>query len=170
MNTPDDEAYFAAKRAIDQILAAITERRDAGDFETMAELFARSSFRTEYPESAEGHGTQRGAAEIAEGFRAMCRLYDGLPLTKYVNTNHQYDIDLATGTAQVRSYFVVFQAVEAVLALQPISAGRYVDEFRRDGGRWHIIERTIYADMSGDRWHHLAIDPVDYGHQFSLGH
>src|SRR5205814_1209126 len=54
--------------AIDHILYTIAERRDAGDFEGMAALFACSSFDTDYPDAPSGHGVQQGAAEIAAGF------------------------------------------------------------------------------------------------------
>ena len=72
--TSDSER--GSHRAIDRILYDIAERRDAGDFEGMAALFARSSFDTDYPDAPSGHGVQHGAAEVAENFRAMCHVFD----------------------------------------------------------------------------------------------
>ena len=90
-----DDAADRARVAIDHILFTIAERRDAGDFEGMAELFARSSFETDYPDAPSGHGVQQGSAEIAAGFRAMCHVYEeGGPRTHYHTTNSIYDIDV----------------------------------------------------------------------------
>ena len=63
-----DALLRQAREAIDHILYAVAERRDAGDFEGMAALFAHSSFDTDYPGAPSGHGVQHGAAEIAENF------------------------------------------------------------------------------------------------------
>ena len=171
-----DDAEDRARVAIDHILFTIAERRDAGDFEGMAALFARSSFDTDYPDAPSGHGVQQGAAEIAEGFRAMCHVYDeGGPRTHYHTTNSIYDIDVDAGRAEVRSYYVVTQAVPPHLdhvgggvgfGLQIVSAGHYVDHFECVAGEWQIVARKIFADLTGDRSRHMKMDPLDYGRQF----
>jgi len=164
-----------ARVAIDHILYTIAERRDAGDFEGMAALFARSSFDTDYPDAPSGHGVQRGAAEIAAGFRAMCYVYDeGGARTHYHTTNSIYDIDVESGRAVVRSYYFVTQSVPPHLdhvggigfGLQIVASGHYVDHFERIDGEWHIVARKIFADLTGDRSRHMKIDPIEYGRQF----
>jgi hypothetical protein len=171
-----DHAEDRARVAIEHILFTIAERRDAGDFEGMAVLFARSSFDTDYPDAPSGHGVQQGAAEIAEGFRAMCHVYDeGGARTHYHTTNSIYDIDVDSGRAEVRSYYVVTQAVPPHLdhvgggvgfGLQIVSSGHYVDHFECVAGEWQIVARKIFADLTGDRSRHMTMDPVEYGRQF----
>ncbi|MEO5839175.1 MAG: nuclear transport factor 2 family protein [Acidimicrobiales bacterium] len=164
-----------ARVAIDHVLFTIAERRDAGDFEGMAALFARSSFDTDYPDAPSGHGVQQGAGEIAEGFRAMCHIYEqGGARTQYHTTNSIYDIDADSGRADVRSYYYVTQAVPAHLdhvggvgfGLQIVSSGHYADRFARIDGQWQIVARKIFADLTGDRSRHMTMDPVEYGRQF----
>lgn len=171
--TSDSER--GSRMAIDRILFEIAERRDAGDFEGMAVLFARSSFDTDYPGAPSGHGVQHGADEVAANFRAMCHVFDeGGPRTQYHTTNSIYDIDDEAGRAEVHSYYFVTQAVPPHLdhvggtgfALQVVSSGRYVDQFERIDGEWHVVARKIFADLTGDRSRHMKIDPIEYGRQF----
>jgi hypothetical protein len=170
-----DDAEDRARVAIDHILFTIAERRDAGDFEGMAALFAHSSFDTDYPEAPSGHGVQQGAAEIAEGFRAMCHVFaEGGPRTHYHTTNSIYAIDLEAGRAEVRSYYFVTQAVPAHLdhvggvgfGLQIVSSGHYLDRFECVAGEWRVVARKIFADLTGDRSRHMKMDPIEYGRQF----
>jgi len=169
------DAEDRARAAIDHILFTIAERRDAGDFEGMAALFARSSFDTDYPDAPSGHGVQQGAAEIAEGFRTMCHVYEeGGARTQYHTTNSIYDIDVDGDCADVRSYYFVTQAVPAHLdhvggvgfGLQIVASGHYVDRFECLDGQWQIVARKIFADLTGDRSRHMTMDPVEYGRQF----
>ena len=171
-----DAALQRAREAIDRILYGIAERRDAGDFEGMAQLFARSSFDTDYPGAPSGHGVQQGAAEIAENFREMCHVFDeGGPRTHYHTTNSIYDIDADAGHAEVRSYYFVTQAVPphldhvgggAGFELQVVASGHYVDHFECIDDEWQVVARKIFADLTGDRSRHMKIDPVEYGRRF----
>jgi hypothetical protein len=170
-----DASLERTRETIDHILYTIAERRDVGDFEGMAQLFARSSFDTDYPDAPSGHGVQQGAAEIAENFRAMCHVYDeGGPRTHYHTTNSIYDINVDAGRAEVRSYYFVTQAVPAHLdhvggvgfGLQVVASGHYRDHFERIDGEWNVVARKIFADLTGDRSRHMKIDPVEYGRQF----
>jgi hypothetical protein len=106
----------------------------------------------------------------------MCHVYDeGGARTHYHTTNSIYDIDVEAGRAEVRSYYVVTQAVPAHLdrvgggvgfGLQIVSAGHYVDRFECVAGEWQIVARKIFADLTGDRSRHMTMDPVEYGRQF----
>lgn len=169
------ESERRSRTAIEHILFAVAERRDAGDWEGMASLFARSSFETAYPGAPSGHGVQQGAAEVAEGFRAMCHVFaEGGPRTQYHTTNSIFDLDDEAGRAEVRSYYFVTQAVPPPLdhvggtgfALQVVASGHYLDQFERIDGEWHIVTRKIFADLTGDRSRHLKVDPIEYGEQF----
>lgn len=163
-----------ARAAIERLLTLICERRDEGDFEGMAALFAHATFHTEYPGAPDGHGTQQGAAEVLDAFRTMVVTYEnGRPRTQYLTTNTSIDIDEHAGTATAHSYFLVMQAVPAAVdprgvgfPLQPVSSGRYHDRFERVDGEWRIVDRRIFADQTGDRSRHMRVDPLDYGREF----
>lgn len=158
---------YESRQAIETILFMIAERRDAGDFEAVADLFRHSTFQTQYPESAEGHGIQQGRDEILEAYKRTCRVYeDGLPHTKYLTTNTRFDIDDESGCAEVWSYFVLLQALPD-FPLQVVSSGRYHDKFSVIDGEWQIVGREIFADLLGDRSHHLAMDPLEFGREFA---
>ena len=69
-------------------------------------------------------------------------------------TNLIFEIDDDAGRAEVRSYFTVLQQT-AVLPLQPIIAGRYVDTFERVDGAWVYRRKHIVPDLYGDLSQHL---------------
>lgn len=174
MPMPFDERQ--AITAIEHILYEICERRDAGDFEGMAELFAHATFRTIYPGvegGDKGHGTQQGSAEVIDAFRGMVITYGGDPRTKYSTTNLRIEFDGDGLAATATSSYMVHQQVPADLdsgqggyPLQTVSAGRYRDRFACVDGEWRLVERTITADLTGDRSRHMYRDPIDYGREF----
>jgi 3-phenylpropionate/cinnamic acid dioxygenase small subunit len=150
---------------IENLIYRVAELRDAGDFDAMAELFAHATFRTLYTGTTASHGVQFGKSQVAEGFRAMVKLHEGSPRTKYLTTNVRIEVDDDNAFATARSYYVVLQATPR-LALQVISAGRYVDRFANVHGRWHFTDRSIIADFSGELLEHLAVPPAEYGARF----
>ena len=81
----------------------------------------------------------------------------GTPRTRHVISNPIIDIDEASGTATIRAYYTVLQATEDLL-LQPIAAGRYLDEFERVDGVWRFSFRDYSKlDMMGDLRAHLGV-------------
>ena len=137
--------------AIPKLIALYAERIDAGDFAGVADLFAHATV------TAEGNdAVQRGADEVRAMYEGWVRRYDdGTPRTKHVTTNLILDVDEGAGTATCRSYFTVLQQTDA-LALQPIIAGRYHDEFERADGTWRFTLRHMITDLVGDLSHHLT--------------
>ena len=138
-----------ASRAIENLVARYAELVDAGDFAGLGEMFADATF------GGEGDNAVHGRQAVADVFRAMVRVYDdGTPRTKHVTTNLQLEVDEASGTAEARSYVVVFQALPE-LPLQPIVAGRYRDRFVRRDAVWCFAERRFTTDLVGDVSRHL---------------
>ena len=81
----------------------------------------------------------------------------GTPRTRHVISNPIIDIDEASGTATIRACYTVLQATED-LPLQPIAAGRYLDEFERVDGVWRFSFRDYSKlDMLGDLKAHLVV-------------
>ena len=86
--------------------------------------------------------------------RARGAYDDGTPRSKHVITNLLIEVDAERGTGTCRSYFTVFQQTDT-LALQPIVAGRYRDEFTRVDHVWRFTRREMIVDLTGDLSQHL---------------
>jgi 3-phenylpropionate/cinnamic acid dioxygenase small subunit len=144
-----------ARSAIERIVYGYAELIDLGDFEGVAQLFARARYKGGGPDDP----GVKGSAPVLEILQSMVRRYDdGTPRTKHVTTNLVIDTDESEGTATARSYYTVFQQVDD-FPLQPIIAGRYHDTFERTGHEWYLAERVIFCDLVGDLAHHLMVDP-----------
>jgi 3-phenylpropionate/cinnamic acid dioxygenase small subunit len=142
------------QQAIAGLLFAYAEAIDRGDFDAVGALFTHGEFH-----GRPGAPVRVGAAETSAMFAATVRLYpDGTPRTRHVTTNVFVEVDGTRASATSRSCFTVFQAVTDALALQPIIAGRYDDEFHRVGEQWWFRRRRISADLFGDLAHHLFSD------------
>jgi hypothetical protein len=133
------------------LLGRYCERLDAGDLAGVGALFARGRLATE-----DGTVLATGAAEGAEFYGRGTRLHDGSPRTKHLVVDTVLDPSTDGATIVARSSYVVLQAVEGLMALQPIIAGRYVDTFDRAAEGWTWVERRFAVDLLGDLAHHLA--------------
>lgn len=132
------------------LLGRYCDLADAGDWAGVGELFAAGRLTS-------------GGAVLAEGAEAIAAFYasgtqrhgdSGSPRTKHLVLNTQLEVDDEGRMLVARSSYVVLQAVDAALPLQPIIAGRYVDTFERKPLRW--IERAFEVDLTGDLGHHLT--------------
>jgi hypothetical protein len=63
-----------------------------------------------------------------------------------VITNLLIEVDETRGTATCRSNYTVLQQTDT-LALQPIVAGRYRDEFTRIDHEWRFTRRHMGIDL-----------------------
>jgi len=134
---------------IARLIYTYAERLDAGDFEGVADLFARATFRSDRrPE------VRRGREDVLAVYRATVAVYEGKPSTRHVTTNVIVEVEPSGESASARSYYTVFQA-RPELALQPVIAGRYHDRFSRRDGVWEFTDRMVYVDLVGDLRFHL---------------
>jgi 3-phenylpropionate/cinnamic acid dioxygenase small subunit len=138
--------------AIANLVYRYAELIDAGDFDGLGALFGDAVV------TAEGSDVSwRGAQAITEMYLGSTRRHaDGTPRTKHVTTNLVVEIDDAREHATCRSYYTVLQQTDD-LALQPVIAGRYHDDFRRDV-QWRFTRRHIFVDLTGDLAHHLLFE------------
>ncbi|HLG92621.1 MAG TPA: nuclear transport factor 2 family protein [Acidimicrobiales bacterium] len=144
-------------QAVANLVYSYAERLDSGDFEGLARLFERASFRASFAGRTEVH---RGYDQVLSVFKRLVRTYeDGTPRTKHQVTNLVVEIDEAAGLARCRSYFCVLQQAPG-LPLQPIIAGRYHDEFVKDQGTWRFADRLVLPELLGDQSRHLKADPL----------
>ncbi len=111
------------------LLGRYCERLDAGDFAGVGALFADGRLTTD-----DGTVLATGADEVAAFYRRGTRLHDGSPRTKHLVADTVMEVAPDGSSLVARSSYVVLQAVDGELALQPIIAGRYVDSFERVDG------------------------------------
>jgi 3-phenylpropionate/cinnamic acid dioxygenase small subunit len=138
--------------AIQRLLMTYAEYLDAGRFTEVGAMFEHATYRIEHAGGSH-FSSYRGAAQVRE-FCAGTRLYpDGTPRTKHVISN--VIIELDGDRASSRCYATVFQQTDA-LPLQPIAAGRYVDQFERVDGQWRFADRLITGFLLGDRSQHVV--------------
>ncbi|HZR15422.1 MAG TPA: nuclear transport factor 2 family protein [Acidimicrobiia bacterium] len=132
---------------IERLLYAYAERLDLGDLDGVAALFEHATWRT-----AVRTDVLRGREQVRHAYDGVI-LYDGIPRTKHVITN----VAITVGGADVASSRCAFTVLQACpgLALQPVLAGRYHDEFGRVDGTWHFTDRLILPDITGDLSHHM---------------
>ena len=142
---------MSPETAIANLIATYAARIDAGDFAGVAALFEHAVI------TSEGTDVEsRGVAAVQAMYDGWTRRFDdGTPRTKHVTTNLNIAVDGDTATC--RSYFTVFQQTDA-LALQPIIAGRYHDEFAVVDGAWHFTRRHMFSDLFGELSQHLLQD------------
>lgn len=143
------------KVEITELLYRYAELIDAGDFDGVGLLLARSTF------GGPASGSVSGAENIAKLFAMTTRRYpdhDNAPRTRHLVLNPIVELN-DDGTAATRSTFCVMQDTETV-PIQPIVVGRYYDAFARDDAGWYFTERKVEIQMIGDVSAHLMVDPA----------
>ena len=142
------------KLEITELLYRYAELIDAGDFDGVGQLLARSTF------GGPASGSVSGGENIAKLFGMTTRRYpdhDNAPRTRHLVLNPIVELN-DDGTAATRSTFCVMQDTETV-PIQPIVVGRYYDAFARDDAGWYFTERKVEIQMIGDVSAHLMVDP-----------
>lgn len=143
--------------AVTELLYRYAELIDAGDFDGVGRLLARSTF------GGPASGSVSGADNIAKLFAMTTRRYpehNNTPRTRHLVLNPVVEFN-GDGTASTRSTFCVVQDTETV-PIQPIVVGRYYDTFGHDPdvpGGWYFTERKVEIQMIGDVSAHLMVDP-----------
>lgn len=135
------------------LLGRYCERMDGGDFDGLGALFEHGRLATE-----DGAVLATGAEEVAAFYRKGTKLHGGAVRTKHLVIDTVLEPSADDVSLVARSSYLVLQAVEGELALQPIIAGRYVDTFTRTGDGWAWTERRFTVDLLGDLSHHLAFE------------
>jgi 3-phenylpropionate/cinnamic acid dioxygenase small subunit len=145
------------KLAITELLYRYAEHIDAGDFDALGQLLARSTF------GGPASGSVSGAENIAKLFEMTTRRYPdhgNAPRTRHLVLNPIVELG-GDGTAASRSTFCVVQDTETV-PIQPIAVGRYCDTFGHDDAGWYFTERKVEIQMLGDVSAHLMVDPAAF--------
>jgi 3-phenylpropionate/cinnamic acid dioxygenase small subunit len=148
---------FEDELAITELLYRYAELIDAGDFDGVGQLLARSTFAGTRSQSTSGADT------IAKVFAMTTRRYPdhaNTPRTRHLVLNPIVEVS-PQRSATARSTFCVVQNTETV-PLQPIVVGRYYDTFSCDENGWYFTERKVDVQMIGDVSAHLMVNPRDF--------
>ena len=129
-----------------------TEALDGGAFEALGELFEHGSVTIE---GGPHSGRQSaGTAAVADMYRSIVALDDGVTGTRHFITNIFIEVDNAGRNAVGRSYFAVTQQTVA-LPLQLVACGGYHDRFEVIDDKWRFRARRIVCDQVGDLSQHM---------------
>lgn len=154
---------WESHHAISNLMFRYAECVDLADFDGLSELFAHGSMRSTSADESE-HGMT--GAQVGRFYEATNRVHgDGTLRTRHLSTNVRIEIDEAADTATAKSYYVVFQATDA-LPFQAIVGGRYEDRFERANGSWRFADRLVIVDQIGNMAEHLTFDLAQGGVRF----
>lgn len=137
---------------ISNLLYRYAECLDSGQLVEASELFRHARIKVQSQGEPIDHTALLGI------WQKRVKLYPcGTPRTKHVISNPIIEIDEAAGAATIRSYYTVLQATDD-LRLQPIAAGRYLDEFECVDGVWRFSFRDYSKlEMIGNLQGHLLM-------------
>ena len=155
MSNPLDPAQ--ARMAIESLMFRYAEYIDAGDFKSLAALFAHARMI-----GPKGDVQGTGSAEIEKIYHRSTQLYaDGSPMTQHVTTNLIFEFAQDGRSCAVRSRFTVVQGLDD-FPLQPVITGYYEDRFAySEALGWHFVERRMKPKLGGDLSRHLKYELKD---------
>jgi 3-phenylpropionate/cinnamic acid dioxygenase small subunit len=123
---------------------------DAGEIETLADLFAYADF---YKPTAAFRRDPKGLATM---WREWVRMYPeagNTPATRHIISNVTIEPG-GEGRARAKSYLTVLQATRE-LPLQPIIVVTHADIFQSVANGWRFLERKEEVNLVGHLTSHL---------------
>jgi hypothetical protein len=135
---------------ISNLVYRYAELIDLGDFDALGRLFTHAEITSDLSDDVRV-GAEAATAQFVEWTR---RYPDGTPRTKHIMSNHIIELGADGTTAKGRLYYTVLQQTEE-LALQPIIAGRYHDEYKIIDGAWAFTKRHYINELFGDLSAHM---------------
>ena len=152
-----------ARLEIESIMFHYTSSIDSGDLESTAKIFTKGAIHS-------SGNILHGYSEVFNTYESAIIFYDDedheveynrlkcSPKTKHLNTNIQYSFNADITSANVSSYFTVYQTIKS--KSQIVVGGRYEDEFFLEGN-WYLKLRKIYIENLGDMTFHIRSDVIN---------
>ena len=137
-----------AESAVRRLIAGYAHAMDDGRFEIVADLLQHAEFDVVGRRST---GRDNILSFLEAGIQ---RHADGTPRTWHAVDNSLIDVDPSGEKASSVSYYTVHQQLDG-FPLQPIVAGKYLDQFERHDGEWRFKRRAVTAHLVGDIQHHV---------------
>ncbi|MEG8234064.1 nuclear transport factor 2 family protein [Pseudomonas orientalis] len=146
--SPEILARLAAESAIHRLHATYIHRLDSGDFTGVAEVLQHAVIHV--------LGNEASSVEGLLGFfEAGLQIHaDATPRTWHSITNVLIDVGPSGDKASSASYYTVHQQLDG-FPLQPICAGKYIDQFELHDGEWRFTRREVTLRFAGDLRHHV---------------
>lgn len=147
-----------ARHAIEDIIFRYADAVDGADMETVGRLLHACTV------TLPGDVVLQGGNAIRDHYSRTVVFYDRdervvpyarlacSPRTRHITSNLIYDFDPAVTTADVQSYFTVYQTLGGTSRI--IAGGRYVDRFEYGISGWTMVTRRIHIDQRGDMSRH----------------
>jgi hypothetical protein len=137
---------MTSEDAIRNLLFRYCELMDAGDMESVADMFSDGVII-----GADGTQLAKGRDETLAMYGGGNRAErtSGGRRSKHLTTNALVEVDEAADTATSRSYWVLLVSTSAEEPVRAVMAGSYHDRFARAGGTWHFTERRYLVDLVG---------------------
>lgn len=149
---------LAAHREIEQQIYRMGYLLEDGAFDEVGAMLAHATFGADKI----GRRVFQGAEEITAQYRRTNIVYpEGGRRTKEVYSNVVVDIDLDAGTGSSVTSFTVAQQVPGG-PFELLVAGRYEDEWRRDGSSWIWTDRYVVAQYHNDLNRHMHAGSQPY--------
>lgn len=147
-HSPDILTRLAAESAIHRLHATYIHRLDSGDFTGVAEVLQHAVIHV--------LGNEASSVEGLLGFfeAGLQTHADGTPRTWHSITNVLIDVAPSGDKARSESYYTVHQQLDG-FPLQPICAGKYLDQFGLQDGEWRFTRREVTLRFAGDLSHHV---------------
>lgn len=138
---------------IEHLLYRYASAIDAGDFDTIAVLFADGEVR-----SSDGNTLASGGAAVSAMYQGIVKIYPdtGTPKTQHLVSNVTVTPDNSGNTASVKANFTVMQQIPDG-KIECIIAGEYLSDFQKIEDEWHFKVHRMKTHFSGDLSHHLLI-------------
>lgn len=147
-NQPEILARLAAESAIHRLHATYIHCLDRGDFAGVAEVLQHAVIHVLGHEASSVEG-------LLNFFGAGLQVHaDGTPRTWHSITNVLIDVTPSGNEASSASYYTVHQQLDG-FPLQPICAGKYLDQFELRDGEWHFTRREVTLRFAGDLQYHV---------------
>ena len=152
-----------ARLEIESIMFHYTSSIDSGDLESTAKIFTKGAIHS-------SGNILQGYSEVFDTYESAIIFYDDedneveynrlkcSPKTKHLNTNIRYSFNADITSANVSSYFTVYQTIKS--KSQIVVGGRYEDEFLLEGN-WYLKLRKIYIENLGDMTFHIRSDVIN---------
>lgn len=148
IHSPDLLKRLAAESAIHRLQARYIHHLDSGDFTGVAKVLEHAVLHVLGNEASTVEG-------LLAFFQAGLQVHgDGTPATWHSITNVLIDVEPCGERASSASYYTVHQQVDG-FPLQPICAGKYLDQFELHEGEWRFTRREVTLRFAGDLQHHV---------------
>jgi SnoaL-like domain len=147
-----------AREDIARIHLAYPEYVDRGDIDGVVGLFAGIKMGDDA--TPDDELPTLTADDVRKMYSESVIMYDGRPRTQHVITNMDIQFNDEGTKADLRSYFLVYQATDG-FPLQLTCSGKYLEKYEDNGEGWKLKVRRDVSSLLGDLSHHCTPQTIE---------